>query len=269
MIELNELIRQYPKDLQQQGFYEQMVKEYLHHLMLKALYESKQGGKIIFIGGTALRYFYNIRRFSEDLDFDCFDLTRKEFILMTDHVCKELKLQGIDVMIEDKEKHKDLKAFRRVFVFPELKYKLKLSQQREAKFFIKIEAEPHHFRYKPEIKMLNGFEIVTPVKTMPASILFASKITAAINRKKDRDFFDVIFLSTFVQPDFNNLNAKLEIKNVQQLKDALLKAGTLKKLDTRSLFDCEHMLFHKKDVEKIKHFIQYINSFDFLKFIAI
>ncbi len=79
--------------------------------------------------------------------------------------------------------------FRRIFVFPELKYKLGLSQHKEAKLFIKIEAESHHLSYKPEIKILNDFGITVPVSVVPISIIFSTKIAAALTRKKDRDFF--------------------------------------------------------------------------------
>ena len=50
MIELNEIIRQYPKELQRIEFYDQMVKEYLHHHMLQILYTSKFANKINFTG---------------------------------------------------------------------------------------------------------------------------------------------------------------------------------------------------------------------------
>jgi len=113
-----------------------------------------------------------------------------QFIEMTDHLPGEIQALGLDDVIEDKTRYRELKAFRRVYVFPELKYKMGSSQQREAKFFIKIEAEPQRYDYKPEIKTINSFGITSPIRTMPLGILFSSKIAAAIRRKKDRDFFD-------------------------------------------------------------------------------
>ena len=67
MISLHEIVRQYPMELQKPEFYDPMVKEYLHHHMLKYLFANKYSHKIIFIGGTALRYFYDLKRFSEDI----------------------------------------------------------------------------------------------------------------------------------------------------------------------------------------------------------
>jgi len=266
MIALHEIVRQYPKELQKPEFYDPMVKEYLHHFMLRSLFTGKLSGTLNFLGGTALRYFYDMKRFSEDLDFDCFHLTRDQFLEITANVEKELQALGYNVFIEDKKRYTELKAFRRVFVFPELKYQLGISQQREAKFFIKIEAEPHHVVYNPDIKILNGFSITTPVRTVPLEILFSSKIAAAINRKKDRDFFDVVNLINFATPDFGYLENRCQISTSKQLKEALLNAARERKLKTRRTYDCEHMLFDKSEIQKIRLFTDYIESFDFKKF---
>lgn len=266
MIALHEIVRQYSKELQRPEFYDQMVKEYLHHYMLQSLFSCKFSGKIAFLGGTALRYFYYIKRFSEDLDFDCFNLTREQFQEMTTKVEKDLLASGYDVRIEDKIKHLELNAFRRIFVFPELKYKLGISQQKESKFFIKIEAEPHNFNYTPDIKTLIGFGIVIPVRTVPLDIMFSSKIAAALKRKKDRDFFDVVNLINFAVPDFDYLEDKCQIRTSLQLKESLLNAAESKKLTTRKFYDCEHMLFDKNDIIKIRTFSSYVEAYDFSRF---
>ncbi len=254
MIELSEIVRQYPSELQKVEFHEQMVKEYLHHLMLQTLYSSKHAGKIHFLGGTALRFFYGINRFSEDLDFDCYDLDRETFHKMTDEVVKGLQHYGYHVVCEDKPRYRELKAFRRVLVFPELKYKLGLSRHKEAKLFIKIEAESHHLKYTPDVRILNGFGITTPVSLVPVEILFATKIAAALTRKKDRDFFDIVHLLNFAEPDYNYLNEKFQIDTPEKLKTELIKAAENKKLSTRTAYDCEHMLFFKNDIQKLKMF---------------
>jgi len=266
MIALHEIVRQYPEELRKPEFYDPMVKEYLHHHMLKTLFSDKLANRIAFLGGTALRYFYDLKRFSEDIDLDCFDLSRTDFMDITNRLLRELKALGFDVVVEDKKRFEELKAFRRVFVFPELKYKMGLSQQREAKFFIKVEAEPQNFDYKPEIKTINNFGVTCPVRIMPLSILFSSKIAAALNRKKDRDFYDVVFLINFAKPDFRFLETKCGIDKPEQLKLALLKAAADRKLKTRKVFDCEHMLFRKTDVEMIRAFADYIEHFDFDRF---
>jgi predicted nucleotidyltransferase component of viral defense system len=179
---------------------------------------------------------------------------------MTDKVVTDLQSFGTDVVCEDKKRHEELKAFRRVLVFPELKYKLGLSQQREAKFFIKIEAESHNLNYSPDVKTLNGFGVTVPVRVVPMDIMFATKISAALTRKKDRDFFDVIHLLGFAQPDYDYLRSKFNINSSESLKAELLKAAAAKQLDKRTAYDCDHMLFFKSDNQKIRSFSLNVSS---------
>ena len=47
----------------------QVIREYWEIIILKGLYDSPFGRKLIFKGGTALRLAYGSPRFSEDLDF--------------------------------------------------------------------------------------------------------------------------------------------------------------------------------------------------------
>jgi predicted nucleotidyltransferase component of viral defense system len=268
MIALNEIVRQYPVHMQQSGFYDQMVKEYLHHQMLRLLFNGKQAGKICLLGGTALRYFYGARRFSEDLGFDCFDLGREEFVDMTERVRLGIAGQGYDVHADDKKKADRLTAFRRIFVFLELKYKLGLTRQKEARFFIKIEAEPQSFEYRPEVKLLHGFGVSTAIRVMPPDILFSSKIAAAIGRKKDRDFFDVISMVDLAAPDFDYLRHRCNIRTAGQLKQALLEAAADRGLEKRRTYDCKHILFDKGDKEKLHTFTDYIRQVEFKRKLA-
>ncbi len=254
MIELSEIVRQFPKELQRVEFYDQMVKEFFHHYILQSLFSSKSATKFNFLGGTALRFFYGLKRFSEDLDFDCYDLSREQFVEITDKVISDLKDYGINVVAEDKKKYEEINAFRRVLVFPELKYKLGLSQQKGAKFFIKIEAESHKLNYSPDVKILNGFGVTVPVRVVPIDIMFATKISAALTRKKDRDFFDIIHLLTFTKPNYSYLSNRYNINTPQELKIELLNAASSKKLDKRQFYDCEHMLFFKNEKQKILNF---------------
>ena len=57
-----------------------MLKEYLQLLILDYLTTTPYIKKIALIGGTNLRLTKGIDRFSEDIDFDCKDLSKQEFI---------------------------------------------------------------------------------------------------------------------------------------------------------------------------------------------
>ncbi|MBI2252835.1 MAG: nucleotidyl transferase AbiEii/AbiGii toxin family protein, partial [Armatimonadetes bacterium] len=47
-----------------------ILREYLQVLILKELYKTEEGKKLFFTGGTYLRLVHNLKRFSEDLDFN-------------------------------------------------------------------------------------------------------------------------------------------------------------------------------------------------------
>ncbi|MEA3432917.1 MAG: nucleotidyl transferase AbiEii/AbiGii toxin family protein [candidate division WOR-3 bacterium] len=48
---------------------ENRLREYIQKYLLFILYRKKFYYELIFTGGTALRFLYKLRRFSEDLDF--------------------------------------------------------------------------------------------------------------------------------------------------------------------------------------------------------
>ena len=52
-----------------------LLKEYIELLVLNHLSNTKYIEKLTFIGGTNLRLIKGIDRFSEDLDFDCKELS--------------------------------------------------------------------------------------------------------------------------------------------------------------------------------------------------
>jgi predicted nucleotidyltransferase component of viral defense system len=47
-----------------------LIREYLQTKIIYYLYQQKESKKLSFIGGTSLRLFRDLDRFSEDLDFD-------------------------------------------------------------------------------------------------------------------------------------------------------------------------------------------------------
>ena len=73
-----------------------ILKEYIELLVLDYLSTTPYMQKLTFIGGTNLRLIKGVQRFSEDLDFDCKNLTESEFIKMTDSVVSFLKANGLN-----------------------------------------------------------------------------------------------------------------------------------------------------------------------------
>ena len=47
-----------------------IIREYLQIIILNSIYKQKLGKYFYFMGGAAMRYFYRLPRFCEDLDFN-------------------------------------------------------------------------------------------------------------------------------------------------------------------------------------------------------
>ena len=239
--------------------YEYMLKEYFHYRMLDIIFSGEFASKLSFIGGTNLRILHQIQRFSEDLDFDCFSLSREEFISLTNRVIDRLKLEGIKVEADDKKKDQKLVAFRRNIIFPGLLFDLGFTGHRDKKLLIKIECEPHNYEYEPEKPILQKFNVFTQIFAPSPSILLSMKTGAVLERGKGRDFYDFIFLSGKTDPDFGYLEAKFGITNFTNLYDRILEScqETDFKLKSR---DFENLVFDQAESRKVLFFKEYIQQ---------
>ena len=260
MIDLDEIKQFFPEAQQKNPLqYEYMLKEYFHYRILDLIFSGKQAGKLSFIGGTNLRIVHRIGRFSEDLDFDYFNLERDEFMEMTDEIIDRLSLEGIDVRADDKEKDRALKAFRRNLIFPGLMYNLGLSGHREKRFLIKVECEPHDFHYTPEKPLIQKFNVFTQIFAAPVDILLSMKTGALLERQKGRDFYDFMFLSGLTAPHFGYLEAKFGITSFEELYAAIL-ARTESVDFAKKSDDFEKLVFDQAESKKVRLFPEYIRQ---------
>lgn len=255
MINLNDLIAVYPPKLQ--GFKKNILREYLQCKILEIIFNSKYANKLAFLGGTALRIVYNNSRFSEDLDFDNFNLTREEFVEISEIVKKGLGLEGYET--ETRQVFKG--AFRCYIKFPKILFQEGLSGHREEKILIQIDTAAHKFKYKPQREIINKFDVLTEILTTPPDILLSQKICAALGRKraKGRDFYDIIFLWNKTKPNFDYLQFKLKIKNIKELKKELFKK--IKTLDFKQLGrDVSPFLFDASEAKNLELFGEVIKK---------
>lgn len=258
MIDLTYIKNFFPKFIAENpAFEKQMLKEYLQLLILDFLSTSKYAKNLTFIGGTNLRLIKGIDRFSENLDFDCKDLTNDGFIEMTDNVVRYLQNNGLNAEVKSKESKK-ITAFRRSIYFPELLFELRLSGHREERLLVKIEAQDQGILYKPVTTKVNGCGFFFSIQVPPDSVLCAMKLSALLSRQKGRDFYDVIFLLAQTKPDFTFLKASNNIGNLKTLKTALLKMLKTVNLEVKKR-DFEHLLFNANSSKKILGFKEYID----------
>ena len=260
MISLEEIRTFFPKGHQKNpANAEYMLKEYFHYRILDKIYSGEYASKMSFIGGTNLRILHQIKRFSEDLEFDCFNLSGEEFMSLTNDVILQLRQEGIPVEAEDKEKDKKLVAFRRNIVFPGLLFDLGLTGHREKKLLIKIECEPHNYAYEFEKPIIQKFNVFTQIFAPPPAVLLSMKTGAVLERGKGRDYYDFIFLSGKTEPDFGYLGDKFGILNHEQLYERILESCKTTNFKVKSR-DFEKLVFDPVETKKVLFFKEYIQQ---------
>jgi predicted nucleotidyltransferase component of viral defense system len=256
MIDLKEIKRFYPDSLH--PFERFLLKEYLQYKILEIIFSSKFASKLVFIGGTCLRIVHQNHRFSEDLDFDNFNLTADEFSDLGILIRYQLELQGYDVEIKNVIKG----AFHCHVRFPKLLMQSGLSGYAEEKILIQLDTEAQGYDFEPDQFFLNQFDVFTTIKIAPLPLLLAQKFYAVLNRKrnKGRDFFDIVYLlSLNVLPDYDFLECKTGISNSTQLKEKIL--AHCKAIDMTAMSkDVEPFLFQTTDTKKIIHFEQFLQQ---------
>jgi len=256
MLSLNEIKPFYPEQIQK--FERFIIREYLQYKILEIIFETPYESKLSFLGGTCLRIVHNSSRFSEDIDFDNFDLSMEDFNAITEIVKSELEKLGYEVEMRNVQKG----AYHCYIRFPELLFKEGLTNQKEEKILIQLDTEPHKFIYKPDQPVLNKFDVFTQINVTPADLLLAQKFFTLVNRKrnKGRDFFDIIFLLGQGQtPNYEYLKAKIDVDNSDDLRSLVIeKCNTLDMKEMAS--DVKPFLFDSKDEKKILLFSKYMEQ---------
>ncbi|MCX6236539.1 MAG: nucleotidyl transferase AbiEii/AbiGii toxin family protein [Bacteroidia bacterium] len=259
MLNLEQIKNFFPLSLRENPIYSKyLLKEYLQLLILDYLATTPYIRKITFIGGTYLHLIKGIDRFSEDLDFDCKQMSIQEFIEMTDSILQFLLKFGLKTETRDKANDK-LKAFRRNFYFPELLFDLGLSGYKEERFLIKVECQDQQIDYKREMINVKGCGLFFPFPAPTDGVLCGMKISALLSRQKGRDFYDVMFLMGQTTPDYSFLSLKCGIHNLPELKTAV--SDILAKIDLKNKTkDFEHLLFNKVSSQRILSFGEFIEQ---------
>jgi predicted nucleotidyltransferase component of viral defense system len=257
MLNLQEIEKSYPEILR--GFKRNILREYLQYKILQVIFATQYASKLSFLGGTALRIIHGNTRFSEDLDFDNFDLDTAEFEDISQIIKKRLELEGYVVEIKNVYKG----AYRCYIRIPKILFDSSLSGYEEEKILIQLDTAPHDFKYQPDRTILNKFDVFTEINVTPIDIILSQKIYAIFNRKtqKGRDFYDVVFLLSKTKPNYDYLQFRLDIENPDTLRSRLLEFSS--QLDFGQLAeDVRPFLFDSQDSSKVEMFEKYIQSAD-------
>ena len=235
------------------------MREYLQAYILRLLQEKGYFRCLAFLGGTALRFLYNLPRFSEDIDFSLHKRERYDFPKLLRQIEDELELATYKISISYND-HKNVhSAF---FRFPELMYQAGISPHLEQKLSIRLEIDtnPPEGAVTQTHLVNRHFPLVFLHYDLPS--LLAGKVNAILSRpfEKGRDYYDLIwYLSRWpeIKPNFHLLNAGLAqvgwkgpIVDKRNWRQILKKY--VKKVDWPVLMEDVHpFLENPKDLESI------------------
>ena len=198
-------------------------------IILAGLYNGGFFNEAAFYGGTCLRIFYGLQRFSEDMDFSL--LTPNERFDFTQYfqpIIDQFALVGRDVEI----KKKDKKSFGKVesaFLKDNTDvFDVTFQTEKSIKIKIEVDTQPP-MKFNTEQKLLLLPEsFMTRCFTLPD--LFAGKMHALVyrawkNRVKGRDWYDFEWYVRHNIPlDFTHLHERaIEFNHEDITKDSFLE----------------------------------------------
>ena len=200
------------------------AKEVIQEIVLCGLSRSGFFDQAAFYGGTALRIFYGLERFSEDLDFSLMT-TDPQFSLSSyfDVLEKEVRSFGLNVEIAAKEKTQGsdiqsafIKGNTRehfLLFYPSFDGVGVLPRDEKIKIKFEIDTNPPEFASFQRLYRL--LPAPYEVNVYDEASLFAGKIHAVLcrswkNRVKGRDLYDFLFyISRGSKVNLRHLNARL------------------------------------------------------------
>lgn len=205
--------------------YDMALKQVIQEIALLGLWRGKFFENAAFYGGTALRIFYGLDRFSEDLDFSL--LKKKDDFRLSSYfsfLLNELESFGFEVDIQSQEKRtlsdidtafiKAGTALHLIKIGVPVQITGKIPASAAMKIKIEIDKDPP-LGFNTETKF--ALEPVPfSVRLFDPSSLFAGKMHAVLcrkwkNRVKGRDWYDLVwFVRKGISLDLYHLQKRME-----------------------------------------------------------
>lgn len=229
-----------PKDNSER---ENAIKEIVQEIVLSGLSRGGFFDKAVFYGGTCLRIFHGLNRFSEDLDFAL--LNKDEDFKIEDYfpaIKKELISYGLDMDVVKKEKSKGDNDIQSAFVKGNTQILLMSFFPNNNEVDNVIKDQTIKIKFEIDTDNPKGGVVETKYRLLPAPYeikvfdeptLFAGKIHAILcreykNRIKGRDYYDYLFYcakGTKINLEYleNKLKNSNKISNDIKLDLPLLK----------------------------------------------
>lgn len=186
------------------------LREYCQLLILKILDDIGGFKYLAFVGGTALRILYDLKRFSEDLDFCLINSEGYMFSQLMSTLENELRHYNINCEI----RYKDHKTIASAFIkFNNLMNEAGLTPHPDQKLMIKFEVDQNPpSGYNTELTMISQ-DFLAAINHFDLPTLYAGKLHAVLCRKytKGRDYYDLIwYLGRKIKPNYTFLNNAIQ-----------------------------------------------------------
>lgn len=202
--------------------------EITQQIILAGLHRGGFFDEAAFYGGTCLRIFHGLNRFSEDMDFSLLKPNSKfQFEKYFPYIIDEFAFIGREVNIQKKDKK--LGKVESAFLkdTPEV-YNVAFQTEKSIKIKIEVDVEPP-LKFQTEQKLLlQPYSFYTRCFTLPD--LFAGKMHALVfrvwkNRVKGRDWYDFEwYVRNGVSLDFTHLQERIRQFNGQEMtKDEFMQ----------------------------------------------
>lgn len=251
--------------------------EIMQQVALSGLYRAQFFDKAAFYGGTCLRIFHDLQRFSEDMDFS---LLRKDKAFSIENyfnsVENEFKALGRKVEIHKKNK-KGRSQVESAFLKDRTDiYNIQFQTEPSIKIKIEVDTDPP-LQFQTEHKLLLlPFSFMTRCFTL--SGLFAGKMHAFLfrtwrNRVKGRDWYDFEwYIRNQIAIDFNHfLERTIQSESIEReiLTKTKLKSLLKEKIENTRIelvkADVSPFLKNPRDLEiwSTDYFLQLV---DLIKF---
>ncbi|MDR2232238.1 MAG: nucleotidyl transferase AbiEii/AbiGii toxin family protein [Tannerella sp.] len=193
--------------------------EVMQEVVLAGLFKAGFFDRAAFYGGTCLRIFYGLPRFSEDMDFSLLQVD-ENFALENyfEPIITEFKALGKDVVIQKKTKTTQRNVDSAFLKENTAIYDLQFSTEKQIKIKIEVDTQPPP-GFMTEYKLLLlPFSFMTRCFALPD--LYAGKMHAFLfrnwkTRVKGRDWYDFEwYVRNNIKLNFTHLQKRVESINL-------------------------------------------------------
>mgnify|MGYP003317383625 FL=1 len=249
--------------------YEQMLARYtgderkahqevMQQIALAGLYRAGFFEQAAFYGGTCLRIFHGLQRFSEDMDFSLLQPNETfHFESFFPTIIQEFELAGRKVEITKKDKRNFGKVESAFLKDTTDVYDLSFQTEKSLKIKIEVDVNPPlHFQTEQKL-LMQPYSFMTRCFTLPD--LFAGKMHALVfrnwkNRVKGRDWYDFEwYVRNGIGLSWSHLHERILQFNGEDMTQEQFMSLLLERLQTTNIdqvkADVEHFVLNRQELD--------------------